>query len=323
MAVVVTLEKRPCPLGCPPDDVALLTAHDLQHDLPGSFTVVRCRTCGLMRTDPRPTQDTIGVFYPDHYGPYLGTEVRHRQPGRMSGIRKFLGPIARRIFNFKTDALPNMPRGRMIEVGSASGAFLHRMAGKGWTVEGIEFSPKAAQAATALGYRVHAGPLESAPDPDGPVDLIVGLMVLEHLHDPVGGLRKLRRWATSDAWLVLSTPNAGSFERRFFKERWYALQVPNHLYHFTPDSLRKVLEAGGWTLERVHHQRLVSNLVGSVGYVLRDRGYTALGQHLIDLPKRATLWPHVLFPLAWILSLFGQTGRMTVWARVTRGSADA
>jgi len=28
-------------------------------------------------------------------------------------------------------------------------------------------------------------------------------------------------------------------------------------------------------------------------------------------------WNYIFYPIAWLLSLFGQTGRMTVWARRT------
>lgn len=308
------LEDVSCPLGCPRDNEIVITGRDLLHDLPGEFTVVKCRACGLMRTTPRPTPETIGFYYPDDYGPYLGTQVW--QVEHTSRIRALLKPLVKRVFNFNTQRLPSLAPGRMLEVGCASGAFLHRMASQGWQVQGIEPSEKAAQAAAQLGYRVHAGPLETAPPPDEPFDLIVGWMVLEHLHDPIGGLQKLREWAKPGAWLVLSIPNAKSLEFRLFKEKWYALQVPTHLHHFTPETIRQVLQASGWALKKVDHQRVLSNLIASTGYVLRDKGYARLGQKFIEFPGRAGIWNYALYPLAWIFSVFGQTGRMTVWARV-------
>lgn len=309
----IQLEQVSCPLGCPKDDETILIGRDLLHDLPGEYTVVKCRTCGLMRTNPRPTQDSIGVYYPENYGPYLGTRVQQRE--LTPGIRTRLRSLAGRMCNFNTTPLPMLEPGRLLEVGCASGAFLHQMAGRGWQVEGIEFSGLAARAAADLGYPVHVGPLETAPAPREPFDLIVGWMVLEHLHDAVGGLKKLHEWAKPGAWLVLSVPNAAAFEFRLFKDRWYALQVPTHLYHFTPQSLARVLQAGGWTVQRVRHHRLLSNLIASLGYLLRDMGYTGLGRKLIAFPEQGGKWHLVLYPLAWILSAFGQTGRMTVWAR--------
>lgn len=315
MSCLTQLEDVPCPLGCPKRDEVILTGRDLLHDLPGEFTVVKCHTCGLMRTTPRPTPETIGFYYPDDYGPYLGTQIR--QAGPTSSFKKLLISLLKRLVNFNTQHLPFLTPGRVLEVGCASGSFLHQMANQGWQVQGIEFSEKAAQAAAQRGYLVHAGPLETAPPPDESFDLIVGWMVLEHLHDPVGGLKKLREWAKPGAWLALSIPNAKSLEFRLFKEKWYALQVPTHLHHFTPETIRQVLQASGWTLEKVHHQRVLSNLIASTGYVLRDKGYVRLGKKFIDFPEQGGRWVYALYPLAWLFSVFGQTGRMTVWARVS------
>lgn len=310
----VHLEDIACPLGCPKSDKVVLTGRDRFHDLPGEFSVVKCCTCGLMRTNPRPTPETMGFYYPDNYGPYLGTRVQQAASKRHSGFKKLLKPFVRWFFKFNTNILPDLPSGRMLEVGCASGAFLHQMSEQGWEVEGIEFSVKAASAASQLGFNIHAGPLETAPAPRKLFDLIVGWMVLEHLHDPIGGLRKLHEWSKPGSWLVLSVPNSGAFEFHLFKERLYALHLPNHLYHFTPETLGRVLQAGGWTMKRVYQQRVLNNLVGSIGHFLRGKGFANLGQKFIDFPERNGRWAYVCYPLAWILSLFGQTGRMTVWA---------
>ena len=312
----VVLEDSKCPIGCSKTDDVVLTGQDLLHDLPGIFTVVKCSSCGLMRTHPRPSPDTIGFYYPENYGPYVGTRVQNTRPKSASWLKKLLRPIFRRVFNFNTTRLPTMAPGRVLEIGCASGAFLHQMNAQGWQVQGVEFSEKAAEAAAKLGFHVHAGPLETAPNPDEPFDLIVGWMVLEHLHNPVDCLKKLRQWAKPGAWLVLSVPNAGSIEFSIFRNKWYALQLPTHLHHFTPQTLENMLQITGWKLEKVHHQRVLSNLIASTGYVLRDKGYVKLGQKLIDFPEHAGKWNYVLHPLAWLLSVFGQTGRMTVWARV-------
>jgi 2-polyprenyl-3-methyl-5-hydroxy-6-metoxy-1,4-benzoquinol methylase len=312
------LEDISCPIGCDKSDAIILTGTDLIQGLPGIFTVVKCRTCGLMRTNPRPTAETIGDFYPADYGPYLGTKVQQSATNRSHGFIRLINIFKSYVLRTNTQLMPALAPGRFLEVGCASGAFLRQMAGQGWQVEGIEFSEKAAQTAAQLGYHVHAGSLETAPQPLEPFDLIAGWMVLEHLHDPIHGLRKLRDWAKPDAYLVLSVPNAASLSFRFFKSNWYDLHLPNHLFHFTPQSLAIVLEAGGWKLEKVHHQRMLNNLIASTGYAMRDKGYTQLGQKFIDYPARAGRWAYILFPLAWLLSLLGQTGRMTVWARINR-----
>ena len=141
-------------------------------------------------------------------------------------------------------------------------------------------------------------------------------MVVEHLHDPIGALRKLASWTTPGGWLAISTPNADAFDFSFFKGAGYALHVPNHLYHFTPRTLTQLLATSGWEVRHVYHQRLLSNLIGSIGNWLRDRRAPEwLADPLANFPERNWHWNLLLYPLAWLASLFGQTGRMTVLAQ--------
>lgn len=310
-----TLEDINCPLGCQRDDDYLFSGGDRLHGHPGTFNVVECRHCGLIRTNPRPTADTIGTFYPHDYAPYLGTYVSSTGSHNSSALKKILKQFSSRIFQFNTSRLPRLVPGRMLEIGCASGSFMHHMAEKGWQVEGIEFSPEAAGNVSRLGYKVHAGALETAPPPEKPYDLIVGWMVLEHLHDPVNCLKRLRQWSTDGAWMVLSVPNAGAIEFNLFKDAWYALQLPTHLHHFSPESLEKVLHKAGWNLVKVFHQRVISNLIASTGYVLRDKGFHRIGTKLINFPNSSGYWNYVLYPLSLILSLLGHTGRITIWAK--------
>jgi 2-polyprenyl-3-methyl-5-hydroxy-6-metoxy-1,4-benzoquinol methylase len=268
-----------------------------------------------MRTDPRPNPDTMGFYYPDDYGPYLGTKVMTSRLGSLWRRCKALG---RDLLGVNSLSLPpDISPGLMLEVGCASGGFLAHMAGRGWNVEGIEFSPSAAESARKAGFSVYAGSLESAPEPSRTYDMVAGWMVLEHLHEPVMALRKLHGWTRPAGWLVASVPNAGSFQLGMFNENWYALHLPAHLYHYTPDTLTKLLERTGWRVEKIHQQKVMTDVIGSIGYLLENRFPSLplgrwLGTHpgVLNLP---------LFPLSWLMAMLGHSGRMTVWARRAAG----
>lgn len=311
----VQSEAVECPLGCAPSDETVIIGHDLLHGLPGNFKVVCCKACGLQRTSPRPTPDSIGFYYPDDYGPYKGTRVINNG-AKERDIKSRLIEIAKIIFDTKAKALPAVQKGRLLEIGCASGSFLHHMAQHGWDVEGIELSPTAAQAARKLGYAVDIGALEKISKPTQSYNLIVGWMVLEHLHQPVESLRKLASWAKRDAMLAVSVPNVGSVESRLFGSNWYALQLPNHLFHYDTTSITKVMHAAGWEVTQIHHHRNVGNLIASTGYWLCDKGLPRLGKRFVQFPEAGgRMGALLLFPLAFLLAAFGQTGRMTVWAR--------
>jgi 2-polyprenyl-3-methyl-5-hydroxy-6-metoxy-1,4-benzoquinol methylase len=218
--------------------------------------------------------------------------------------------------------IPKMPPGRLFEFGCGPGRYLQWMAHQGWKVEGLEMSPAAAATARSLGFSVHTGTLETALAPAEPYDLNVGWMVVEHLHHPVQSLRQLAERTRLGGWLAISVPNMASREASFFRESWYALEVPRHLYHFTPRTIRLLLEKAGWNVQRILHQRSLDNAIASCGFLLEDRAASSsarwVARQLIDFPSNVPLhfaaYP-ILFPVTCVLAAFGQTGRMTILAR--------
>jgi len=212
---------------------------------------------------------------------------------------------------------PAIPPGRLLEIGCGSGAYLHTMENLGWEVEGIEISSQAGSLAQKNGLKVHIGPLETAPDPREPYDMIVGWHTLEHLHDPVRVLKSMLGWLKEGGVLVLGMPNAASLEFHLFKTNWYALQLPTHLYHFTPGTLGRLLSEAGWEVTKVLHERNISNLMVSTGYLLGEHlgNKSSLVQYFLNYPKTYSRWRMLLKPVERLLAYAGQTGRMIVWAR--------
>lgn len=309
LAPPISLEDRSCPLGCTPADKPVITGHDRIHKLPGLFNVVQCTECGLLRTNPRPTPDTIGTYYPDDYAPYQ-TEGESALGPPKGRLRRFM----RALLSVDSRQMPSVKPGKLLELGCASGNFLHEMRLAGWQVQGIEFSPSAAQAARDRGFSVETGAVENAAAPKQPYDVIVAWMVLEHLHEPHRVLEKLREWIAPDGYLVFSVPDAGALERRLFKSRWYAWHLPNHLYHYTPVSIERLLHATGWTVERRYWQRNPVSLLRSMQYLARDRGFVRTDRLLGQLIEKSR-YSKFRILLGWLLAIFRQSGRMEIWAR--------
>lgn len=311
----VLLEDAPCPHHCPPSDELVLEGMDRLHGLPGKFRVVRCRHCGLMRTNPRPTRETIGAYYPESYAPYQATTVssrpakplkwHHRAKER---IRKFFGRDMRR--------LPPISPGHMVEIGCASGDYLMQMQAAGWSTEGIEFSPSATAQARARGLHVQTASVESAEPPQKPADIVTAWMVLEHLHQPVEDLRKIRTWVKPDGYLVGVVPDADAWDRKKFGTYWYALHLPNHLFHYTPKSLRRLLAEAGWDLVQVRWQANANNLFNTLEAWLLDRDHPRALKWVrwlkSDPSRRADKMRRRLH---WLLGVTRQSGRMEFWAR--------
>jgi SAM-dependent methyltransferase len=202
----------------------------------------------------------------------------------------------------------------MLEIGCAAGVFLRLMAERGWQVKGLEISEKAASCAKSQGFAVHIGELETASEPTAFYDLIAGWHVFEHLHQPLAALAKLRLWSKPGGWLALSMPDASSWEFSFFRERWYALQLPNHLFHYTPQTLNQLLLRTGWRAKRYFWHANANNLLQSLHYCCRDRGWNAMADVLLDVVHGRRLhYPHRA--VGKLLGFMHASGRMTVWAQ--------
>lgn len=311
----VIIEDISCPLGCDKSDEVILTGRDRLHNLPGEFTIVKCRTCGLMRTNPRPTTDCIGFYYPDDYGPYQVIENTDIDAVNNDKLKpSVLKSKIKHLLGLETRILPLMPPGHLMEIGSASGTYLLQMKRQGWQVEGIEFSESAAKQAKTLGLDVQIATVESARAPSKQVDIVTAWMVLEHLHDPVGALAKIKTWIKPDGYFVASVPDGSSLICRAFGERSYDLHLPNHLYHFTPNSLARMLNHCGWKLTRVFWQRNCNTLLWSAEYTAHDKKYLIL-ERLIRWIRTAKQAAKFRVLLGWILGVTRQSGRIEIWAQ--------
>ncbi|MCO5166228.1 MAG: class I SAM-dependent methyltransferase [Planctomycetes bacterium] len=248
----------------------------------------------------------MGLYYPADYGP-------HRSPTGRSG----LGPRALLCQRRALHRLPSLRPGRALELGCGSGAFLSSLQKAGWEVQGIDPSPLAAERARRLGLKITMGKVEDLPESTSPFDLIVAWMVLEHLHHPIKVLRRLRHHAKARAALVVSVPDIGALDRRIFGSYWYALQLPTHLFHFDPTTLRRTLLQGGWKAERIWHESSAGNLVGSLGHVVSALpGGRRVGRAVTESAARPGVVGRLaLKPLGWALGAIGQSGRMVCWAR--------
>jgi SAM-dependent methyltransferase len=267
-----------------------------------------------MRTNPRPDAQSMSLYYPEDYRPYSLTSIKRGAAKAAAKARRKRRSALSRLLKPDARAMPPITPGRLLELGCASGEFLHKMAVAGWAVEGIEPSQHAAAQAREAGYAVRNVALEAAGDPEAPYDVIVGWMVLEHLHEPLAVLKKLRRWVREDGWLLLSVPDAGSLEFSLFGERWYALQLPTHLHHFTPATLDSLLAQAGWSVERTIWHGNAKNALMSLSYLAADHGFARAAAFFRDAGERRRL-KAAGKALGILLRLLRQSGRMTVWAR--------
>ena len=138
-------------------------------------------------------------------------------------------------------------RGRVLDVGCGRGLLLREFQRCGWEVQGTEVSHQAANyAREVLGLKVATGDLPNLNLPPNHFDAVTLWHVLEHLPDPRLWLAEVNRILKPGGALFIGVPNFGGWEARLCRDKWFHLDVPRHLTHFTRNSLTVALQDSGF-----------------------------------------------------------------------------
>jgi SAM-dependent methyltransferase len=160
--------------------------------------------------------------------------------------------------------------GAILDLGCSTGGFLASLKGPSWELFGIEMSETVAKTAEArTGAQVFVGDILDATFPPGSFDAITCFNVFEHVYQPKEVLEKVYQWLKPGGVFYTMMPNIDSAGARIFRSYWYALELPRHLYHFSPKSLTRIASSVGFQeLSITTHRELYAE--ASAHYVVDD-----------------------------------------------------
>lgn len=160
--------------------------------------------------------------------------------------------------------------GSILDLGCSAGGFLAGLRSSAWRLHGIEMSDvTAAKARAETGAEVFVGDILEAPFPREKFDVITCFHVLEHMYQPREVLEKVFEWLKPGGMFYMIVPNIDSAGARIFGRYWYALELPRHLFHFSPKSLRTLARQMGFEEISVTTNRNVF-IESSVRYIVDD-----------------------------------------------------
>ena len=218
------------------------------------FTVARCNSCGILQTHPLLAPEELSTYYPDEYFP------DPRQSAALRAFERKKVDLVRRFCN----------GGRLLDVGAGVGLFVREAQDAGFAAEGIELSAQAVDLGRqSLGVRLTSGDLLDLPMPADAFDIVTLWHVLEHLPNPKASLEKIFQILRKSGALIIAVPNAGSLQARVFRSRWFHLDVPRHLFHYTRTSLTGVLRDAGFDVQQVIFRHAEHDRAGILGSIMR------------------------------------------------------
>jgi SAM-dependent methyltransferase len=223
-----------------------------------SVTIWRCAVCGLGTTVPRPTEAN-------------GHDSFLEDPAYFASV--YAQPKDRwwqRFNDAPLDLLQKagtIPGQRFLDVGCSIGYLVAKAQGCGYEASGLDGSPAAvAFGREHLRLNLVCARIESADIEASSQDIVVMSHVLEHLPEPVTVLKRVRDWLKPGGLLLIGVPNFASPIARWSRERWSGLVPTQHIWHFTPDALTRVVAAADFKRIRWTTRMLVHVPCGVAGW---------------------------------------------------------
>lgn len=206
------------------------------HDLK-DYSYERCSGCGLVFLNPMPDCAALMEIY-------SGADERVVDPtidptGEENlFLERFRGELDQ-IEKYTS-------RGRILDIGSSWGFFLHVCRSRGWDAWGVDPARvESDYARRRFGLPVTTGTLMDARFPAQYFDVVTLWHVFEHLLDPPAELAEIRRILKPGGLLVINVPTV-----RSVRDFEYG-SVPLHCWCFDRNTLPALVENKGYRVVRV------------------------------------------------------------------------
>lgn len=212
----------------------------LRHDKKGQ--IVRCVSCGLVRLlGAQNRQPFVENFYKEQYRKeYFENEKQNLdsqfaifaslQKARIDKLKKYL-----------------KCEDSVLEIGSGPGYFLSEIGSLVKQVQGVELNQQEARFAREKGIPTENCSIQKSSLPHNTYDHVCCFQTLEHVPDPISFLRHARQFLKTGGYISIEAPNifdplVACFNVNEYKNFYF--HEP-HLYYFSPDSLRSVIQTAG------------------------------------------------------------------------------
>lgn len=225
--------------------------------------IVKCSDCGLVFFNQDIPEEEIKRLYDEGY--FKGEEYCDYEEDKQILQKNFESRLK--------DILRYKKQGSLFEIGSAYGYFLET-AKKYFEVAGIDITEKpTAFAREKLSLNVRTGDYLNFELPEQK-DIFCMWDTIEHLKDPHKFIEKISREVKPGGYLFLTTGDIASFVPKMQGRRWRLIHPPTHLYYFSRDTIKKLLEQNGFEVVKIKHpgfRRSLSQIIYALLYLKRRK----------------------------------------------------
>lgn len=274
------------------------------------FDLHKCGSCSICYTYPSPPLELLEKIYSGEYW------LRENKVGVTKSLTGIVQSFNRARLAAMIQPLTKRlsPGDRILEVGCGSGQLAVYLHQSGYDVDVTDVSQEIlTEISDNYGIKGYCGDLQNIVFPPQPYQAVIFNNVLEHLHAPGENLLRAHQLLDQNGYVFIEVPNIDSIQFTLFRENWFPLQLPEHLFHFSPRSLQGIITELGFDLTWLS---TFSPRVSPAGYVaslfptLRpDRLRQSMSKPLLVIYLGLQMF---FLPAAYFESLFGRGSAVRV-----------
>ncbi|MBI5245166.1 MAG: class I SAM-dependent methyltransferase [Elusimicrobia bacterium] len=212
------------------------------------YWVLLCPACDTAVIDPMPSEKDLKGYYSLDY--FKGNRAKF-------GYSDYAAEAAclKRAFSARAQTIRSfIPKGRILDVGCANGAFLAAL-GPEWEKHGVEISPEILEdSPPPKDVKVFTGDFLDYPGSPGLFDVATLFDLLDHVRDPQAVLRKAAGLLRPGGLLAVQQGDRSSLFARALGRCWHIYIPPTHLWYFSRAGLSRLIERQGLKVVRCEYE---------------------------------------------------------------------
>lgn len=196
------------------------------------YRMVRCKTCGLVRSDPAGDPAAIARLYHQSTFDYQD---------QVENLARTYGAYLARLDRY------GARKGSILEIGCGNGFFLKQAQAQGYQdVRGVEPSQAAINSAHPdIQRRIVCAMMHPGLFPDESFDVICLFQVLDHMFDPAAVLRACFQIARPGGLMLCLNHNVEAFSARVMKGLSPIVDI-EHTYLYNPKTMAALFSKAGF-----------------------------------------------------------------------------
>jgi SAM-dependent methyltransferase len=215
------------------------------------YRMVRCKECGLVRSDPVADAATVSDLYRNSTFDYRG---------EVENLARTYGAYLARLNRHHAN------KGSILDIGCGNGFFLEEARSQGYReVRGVEPSRSAIESARPdIQDGIVCSMMQRGLFPEAHFDAVCLFQVLDHMFDPLGILEVCFDILMPGGLVLCVNHNIEAFSARLMKDRSPIIDI-EHTYLYSPTTMAALFSRAGFQIKEAG--RAVNRY--SLGYLMR------------------------------------------------------